>query len=209
MHHADGGEATACPAGYRLPVEINHSGRSPSRSAVPARVTKVNKTLICCRGGCDLRKQGGRTMRSGMSLSAGFARVSAAVLAAGNDAVLSVGVALAWSRYRDHVYADSFGNLVIQSPSGYKRIVVGQGHLAKELSSYEGADDFRSGCRLSRRWRQRLRTTIATVTGRPISSRVAATCTACRTASSRKRLASRPPAASLTRIELRTKELHG
>lgn len=36
----------------------------------------------------------------------------------------------------DHVYADSFGNLVIYSPSGYKRIVVGQGHLAAELSNY-------------------------------------------------------------------------
>jgi hypothetical protein len=78
-------------------------------------------------------------MRSGMSLSAGFARVSAAVVAAGLI-VLSVGVAPAWSRYRDHVYSDSFGNLVVQSPSGYKRIVVGQGHLAKELSSYEGPD---------------------------------------------------------------------
>ncbi len=49
--------------------------------------------------------------------------------------------ALAWGRYRDHVYADSFGNLVIQSPSGYKRIVVGQGHLAKELSRYERTGD--------------------------------------------------------------------
>ena len=28
---------------------------------------------------------------------------------------------------------------MIQSPSGYKRIIVGQGHLAKELSSYEAA----------------------------------------------------------------------
>lgn len=49
--------------------------------------------------------------------------------------------ALAWSRYHDHIYADSFGNLVVQSPSGYKRIVVGQGHLAKELSRYERTGD--------------------------------------------------------------------
>lgn len=49
--------------------------------------------------------------------------------------------ALAWGRYHDHVYADSFGNLVIQSPSGYKRIVVGQGHLAKQLSRYERTGD--------------------------------------------------------------------
>jgi hypothetical protein len=44
----------------------------------------------------------------------------------------------------DRVYADSFGNLVVHSRSGYKRIVVGQGHLARELADYEqggGADD--------------------------------------------------------------------
>ena len=68
----------------------------------------------------------------------------------------------------------------IQSPSGYKRIIVGQGHLAKELSSYEGAgtsdpdvvylDDGDDGYR-----------DIATATGRPISSRAAATCMGCRT----------------------------
>lgn len=33
----------------------------------------------------------------------------------------------------DYVYADSFGNLVVQSASGYKRIVVGQGYRAAEL----------------------------------------------------------------------------
>lgn len=36
----------------------------------------------------------------------------------------------------DHVYADSFGNLVIVGASGYKRIVVGEGHQAKSVSSY-------------------------------------------------------------------------
>lgn len=51
------------------------------------------------------------------------------------------GQASADSRYRDHVYADSFGNLVIYSAAGYKRIVVGEGHLAKELGAYtSGAD---------------------------------------------------------------------
>jgi hypothetical protein len=39
----------------------------------------------------------------------------------------------------DRIYADSFGNLVVHSRSGYKRIVVGQGHLAGELAAYEGA----------------------------------------------------------------------
>lgn len=33
----------------------------------------------------------------------------------------------------ERVYDDSYGNLVIISPSGYKRIVVGMGHLAAEL----------------------------------------------------------------------------
>ncbi len=45
------------------------------------------------------------------------------------------------SRVRDHVYADSFGNLVIHSAAGYKRIVVGEGHLAKELGAYTGSDE--------------------------------------------------------------------
>lgn len=39
--------------------------------------------------------------------------------------------------YHDRIYADSFGNLVVHSRSGYKRIVVGQGHLAGELADYE------------------------------------------------------------------------
>lgn len=38
--------------------------------------------------------------------------------------------------YRDRVHADSFGNLIVHSPSGYKRIIVGQGHLAQELADY-------------------------------------------------------------------------
>lgn len=78
-------------------------------------------------------------MRLALCRPAGLAKASA-ILAVGMM-VLAAGTASAWSRYRDHIYADSFGNLVIQSPSGYKRIIVGQGHLAKELSSYEGAGD--------------------------------------------------------------------
>ena len=39
-------------------------------------------------------------------------------------------------RSRDHIYADSFGNLVVYSRAGYKRIVVGKGHLAAELNAY-------------------------------------------------------------------------
>lgn len=66
----------------------------------------------------------------------GLARVFAILLAGGMSAV-PLADAFAWSRFHDQVYADSFGNLVVQSPNGYKRIVVGQGHLAKELSEYE------------------------------------------------------------------------
>lgn len=40
----------------------------------------------------------------------------------------------------DHVYADSFGNLIIHSPAGYKRIIVGEGHMADELSGYTATD---------------------------------------------------------------------
>jgi hypothetical protein len=66
--------------------------------------------------------------------------VCGAMLAA-TVTVLSVADASAWSRFHDHIYADSFGNLVIQSPNGYKRIVVGQGHLAGKLKAYEGVRD--------------------------------------------------------------------
>ena len=47
--------------------------------------------------------------------------------------------AFAGSRHKDRVYADSFGNLVIDSAAGYKRIVVGEGKLAKELADYTSA----------------------------------------------------------------------
>ena len=42
-------------------------------------------------------------------------------------------------RIGERSYSDSFGNLVIISPSGYKRIVVGQGDLAE--TSVSGAPD--------------------------------------------------------------------
>jgi hypothetical protein len=51
----------------------------------------------------------------------------------------SAAPALADSRHQDRVYADSFGNLVIDSAAGYKRILVGEGKLAKELSAYTSA----------------------------------------------------------------------
>ena len=56
-----------------------------------------------------------------------------ALLACGT---LTSGQALADSRFRDRVSADSFGNLVVYSAAGYKRIVVGEGHRARELGAY-------------------------------------------------------------------------
>jgi hypothetical protein len=60
----------------------------------------------------------------------------AAALLAGSAAVPS---APAEARARDHVYADSFGNLVIESAAGYKRILVGEGRFARELADYVDA----------------------------------------------------------------------
>ena len=42
---------------------------------------------------------------------------------------------------REQVHADSFGNLIVISPSGVKRIIVGQGDLAPELQDYTGGSD--------------------------------------------------------------------
>lgn len=62
--------------------------------------------------------------------AAGFAAAFAAPASAGDG--------------RDRVYADSFGNLVIHSSAGYKRIIVGMGEVAHSYnltgSYYEPAD---------------------------------------------------------------------
>lgn len=39
----------------------------------------------------------------------------------------------------DRVYADSYGNLVIESAAGYKRIIVGEGQQAERLADYTSA----------------------------------------------------------------------
>ncbi len=44
--------------------------------------------------------------------------------------------AQAGGRSQDHVYADSFGNLVVDSAAGYKRIVVGQGDQVRDVAKY-------------------------------------------------------------------------
>lgn len=65
------------------------------------------------------------------------ARLAAAVLA---GLVLAIAApAEAGLRHHDRVYADSFGNLVIDSAAGYKRIIVGEGRLAKKLSEFTSA----------------------------------------------------------------------
>ncbi|MDR7223884.1 hypothetical protein [Aminobacter aminovorans] len=39
----------------------------------------------------------------------------------------------------DRVYADSFGNLIVESTTGYKRIIVGEGASARKLAAYTGS----------------------------------------------------------------------
>ncbi|MEO5757488.1 MAG: hypothetical protein ABIQ51_11605 [Mesorhizobium sp.] len=72
-----------------------------------------------------------------MRSNSGRSRLSAIIIAAA--AIGFAAPALAGARHQDRVYADSFGNLVIDSAAGYKRILVGEGKLAKELSAYTGA----------------------------------------------------------------------
>lgn len=54
-------------------------------------------------------------------------------------AAISALPARAQDGYTDHVYADSMGNLIVDSAAGYKRIIVGQGDRARELADYTQA----------------------------------------------------------------------
>lgn len=65
-----------------------------------------------------------------------LARLTTAVIAMSALAAATV-PSLAWDH--DRVYADSYGNLVIESAAGYKRILVGEGHEAKRLAEYTSA----------------------------------------------------------------------
>lgn len=65
---------------------------------------------------------------------------SLAAAVAGLGITASLAPAHASERQRDRIYADSFGNLVVYSRAGFKRIVVGQGHLAAELNAYSNSD---------------------------------------------------------------------
>ena len=66
-------------------------------------------------------------------------RASLAAIALAATAIAGAAPAEAGLRHHDRVYADSFGNLVIDSAAGYKRIIVGEGRHAKELSNFTGA----------------------------------------------------------------------
>ncbi|PWJ85072.1 hypothetical protein C7441_104342 [Pseudaminobacter salicylatoxidans] len=41
----------------------------------------------------------------------------------------------------DLVYADSFGNLIVESGAGYKRIIVGQGHRVRQLAQFTRSNE--------------------------------------------------------------------
>lgn len=43
--------------------------------------------------------------------------------------------------YGERYHADTFGNLVVYSPAGYKRIIVGQGHVLAEYQAQAGTAD--------------------------------------------------------------------
>ncbi|MBZ9908909.1 hypothetical protein FJW04_03145 [Mesorhizobium sp. B2-7-3] len=66
-------------------------------------------------------------------------RTSLAALTLAALAVTVAAPAEAGLRHHDRVYADSLGNLVIDSAAGYKRIIVGEGKLARQLSDYTSA----------------------------------------------------------------------
>ncbi|TKT82837.1 hypothetical protein [Aquamicrobium sp. LC103] len=48
--------------------------------------------------------------------------------------ISAIGMANAGSLYEDQVHADSFGNLVVYSSAGYKRILVGKGYAAESYN---------------------------------------------------------------------------
>lgn len=48
--------------------------------------------------------------------------------------------ALAGDPYGERYHADTFGNLIVYSPAGYKRIIVGQGHVLAEYEAQVGVD---------------------------------------------------------------------
>jgi hypothetical protein len=64
-----------------------------------------------------------------MRLATGLLAISAM------SAVLAIAAAVPAQAYdRDRIHADRYGNLIIESAAGYKRIIVGEGHRAAEFA---------------------------------------------------------------------------
>ncbi len=64
--------------------------------------------------------------------------LSAVPLAAG--VFVAAAPAVAADSYGERYHADSFGNLIVYSPAGYKRIIVGQGHVLAEYEAQAAAE---------------------------------------------------------------------
>lgn len=75
-------------------------------------------------------------------------RLAVVCAAAVLSGALSAAAAEAGGLYQEHVYADSFGNLVVYSPAGYKRIVVGRGYLAHRMRAGAESSNARQGPRV-------------------------------------------------------------
>lgn len=67
--------------------------------------------------------------------------LTASAVLTGAAVAIGSAPASAAERHRDYIYADTYGNLVIYSSAGYKRIIVGKGHLAGELQDYTDSGD--------------------------------------------------------------------
>lgn len=105
-----------------------------NRRAVEDReaVTKVKNWLIFAFGKDSGFARKGQAMRSNSRL------LRALPLAAGLFAAAAP--AVAGGQYGEQYHADSFGNLIVYSPAGYKRIIVGQGHVLAEYEAQAAAE---------------------------------------------------------------------
>lgn len=66
-------------------------------------------------------------------------RLALSTAAAAFACLASGAASQAGGLYHEHVYADSFGNLIVYSPPGYKRIVVGRGYLADQMRASQAS----------------------------------------------------------------------
>ena len=110
-------------------------------------------------------------------------RLVAACLA-GAVALAAASPALAGGYLKDRIYDDSFGNLIILSPSGYKRIVVGMGYVAAEMQAQDRSQPHVADGDMRRR------AITSTATVRACCGTAAATCTDCRRVNCRRRRSS-------------------